>query len=65
MIKVCNQNHSNQENKRKGNQKWTIQRNWQHRAHKTKKNKTQYVLDKVALFPVSDMYFIVLVTIYN
>jgi len=23
----------------KGNQKWTIQRNWQHRAHKTKKNK--------------------------
>jgi len=23
----------------KGNQKWTIQRNWQHRVHKTKKNK--------------------------
>ena len=30
-----------------GNQKWTIQRNWQHRVHKTKKNKTntQYALD--------------------
>ena len=32
-----------------GNQKWTIQRNWQHRVHKTKENKTknitQYVLD--------------------
>jgi len=28
-------------------QKWTIQRNWQHRVHKTKKNKntTRYVLD--------------------
>ena len=24
-----------------GNQKWTIQRNWQHRAHKMKKNKTK------------------------
>ena len=26
------------------NQKWTIHRNWQHRVHKTKKNKakTQY-----------------------
>jgi len=22
------------------NQKWTIQRNWKHRAHKTMKNKT-------------------------
>ena len=33
-----------------GNQKWTIQRNWQHRVQKTKTNKiekntTQYVLD--------------------
>ena len=30
-----------------GNQKWTIQRNWEHRVHKTEKNKTktQYVLD--------------------
>ena len=26
---------------RRVNQKWTIQRNWQHRAHKTKKNKTK------------------------
>ena len=25
---------------RRGNQKRTIQRNWQHRVHKTKKNKT-------------------------
>ncbi len=24
-----------------GNQKWTIQRNWQHEVHKTKKNKTK------------------------
>jgi hypothetical protein len=24
-----------------GNQEWTIQRNWQHRAHKTKTNKTK------------------------
>jgi hypothetical protein len=34
---------------RKGNKKWTIQRNWQHRVHKTNKkqnkNTTQYVLD--------------------
>jgi hypothetical protein len=28
-----------------GNQKQTIQRNWQDRVHKTKKNTTQYVLD--------------------
>ena len=30
---------------RRGNQKWTIQRNWQHRVHNTKihKNTTQYV----------------------
>jgi len=26
---------------RKGNQKWTIQRNWQLRVHKTKKNKAK------------------------
>jgi len=26
---------------RRGNQKWTMQRNWQHRIHKTKKNKTK------------------------
>ena len=26
---------------RRGNQKWTIQRNWQHRAHKTKINKAK------------------------
>jgi len=24
-----------------GNQKWTIKRNWQHRVHMTKKNKTK------------------------
>ena len=29
---------------RRCNQKWTIQRNWQHGVHKTKKT-TQYVLD--------------------
>jgi hypothetical protein len=26
---------------RRGNQKWAIQRNWQYRVHKTKKNKTK------------------------
>jgi len=26
---------------RRGNQKWTIQRTWQHRVHKTKTNKTK------------------------
>ena len=26
---------------RKNNQQWTIQRNWQHRVHKTKTNKTK------------------------
>jgi hypothetical protein len=26
---------------RRGNQKWGIQRNWQHRVHKTKTNKTK------------------------
>ena len=26
---------------RRGNQKWTIQRNWQHMVHKTKTNKTK------------------------
>jgi len=26
---------------RRGNQKWTIRRNWQHRIDKTKKNKTK------------------------
>jgi hypothetical protein len=30
---------------RRGNQKWTIQRNWQHGVHNTKENTTQYVLD--------------------
>jgi hypothetical protein len=34
---------------RRGNQKWTIQRNWQHKVYKTKKKEnkstTQYVLD--------------------
>jgi hypothetical protein len=24
-----------------GNEKWRIQRNWQHRVHKAKKNKTK------------------------
>ena len=27
----------------RGNTKWTIQRNWQHRVHKTKENKAQTV----------------------
>ena len=30
---------------RRGNQQWTPERNWQHRVHKTTKNKAQYVLD--------------------
>ena len=29
------------ENTERGNQKWTIQRNWQHMVHKTKTNKTK------------------------
>jgi len=35
---------------RRGNQKWTIQGNWQNRVHKTNKNKTkiQYVLNTTA-----------------
>jgi hypothetical protein len=35
------------ENTEVENKKWTIQRNWQHRVNKTKKNKntTHYVLD--------------------
>jgi quinolinate synthase len=28
---------------RSGNQKWTIQRNWQHRVHKMKRNKTNTI----------------------
>ena len=31
---------------RRSNEKWTIQKNWQHRVHKTQKNKTKtHVLD--------------------
>jgi len=30
---------------RRGNTKWTIHGNWQHRGHNTKKNKTKYVLN--------------------
>jgi len=44
--------------------KWTIQRNWQHRVHKTKTNKTktkQYVLDTIIrkqtqMTHISDIY---------
>jgi hypothetical protein len=38
----------------RSNQKGTIQRNWQHRVHKRKKNKTnatQYVLDTTIEYP--------------
>jgi len=37
------------EYRRRGNQKWIIQRNRQHRVQKTKQNKntTQYVLDTI------------------
>jgi len=38
----------------RSNQKGTIQRNWQHRVHKRKKNKaniTQYVLDITIEYP--------------
>jgi hypothetical protein len=31
----------------RGNQKWTIQSNWQHRAHKTKKSKIHEILSPV------------------
>jgi len=30
---------------RRGHQKWTIQGNWQHRVHKTKKTKTKTQLN--------------------
>jgi hypothetical protein len=35
---------------RRGNQKWTIQRHWQHRVHKTKTNKTKTLLNIVEEF---------------
>ena len=35
------QQYINTREYRRGNQKWTIQRNWQHRVHKTKTNKTK------------------------
>jgi hypothetical protein len=31
---------------RMGNQKWTIQKNWQYRVHKTKKTKHHYAQAK-------------------
>ena len=34
-------NKSNARENRKGNQEWTIKRQWQHCAHKTSTNKTQ------------------------
>ena len=50
-----------------GNQKWTIQRNWQHRVHKTKENKTknitQYVLDTTMPIRV-DTYLCLVYLIY-
>ena len=48
---------------RRGNQKWTIERNWQHRVqeddekHKKHKNTTQYMLDTTTLaFRYSRIY---------
>ena len=37
---------------RSGNQKWAIQRNWQHRIHKTKTNKTktQYTISWAPIY---------------
>ena len=32
-----------------GNHKWTFQRNWQHKVHKAKKNKTKHVLDTTTM----------------
>jgi len=46
---VVKQQYINVREHRRGNQKWTIQTNWQHRVHKRKtkqnKNRTEYVLD--------------------
>ena len=43
---------------RMGSQKWTIQKNWQYREHKTKKNKikttTQYALDNNIHEPITN-----------
>jgi len=33
---------------RRGNQKWTIQRNWQHSVHKTKKKQNKNIPKKLA-----------------
>jgi len=42
LITSCNRcKYINVREYRRGNQKRTIQRNWQHRVHKTKKNKTK------------------------
>jgi len=38
-VKACSQ--INVREYQRDNQKWTIQRNWQHRVHKRKKNKTK------------------------
>ncbi len=49
---------------RKGKQKWTIQRNWQQRVHKTKENKRQRIpkghtnmdnLEKLATYDAQDV----------
>jgi len=39
------------ENTKGGNQKWTIQRNWQHRKHKMKKTKAQHNMCWTPLCP--------------
>jgi hypothetical protein len=36
-----NKKRSTNREYRSGNLKWTIQRNWQHKVHKTKKNKAK------------------------
>ena len=42
-----------------GGQKWTVQRNWQHRVHKTKKNKTQtqHNMFELRFLVTSSVYF--------
>ena len=38
------------------NQKWTIQRNWQHRTHKTNKTKTQHNMCWTPLYARKQIY---------
>ena len=50
VINFCDYYYINVREYRRGNQKWTIQRNWQHMTHITKENRRQYVLDTTTCY---------------